>query len=229
LSDYAGNNPIIKLVSLFNSIKEKKAAEEKKIMELRELGDEMYRKGTINGIDLFLKNDEDGCYARATVIAGELEKQGFEVTDYTYVEKPVLPNVVRAELAAGRDPSKVPDYDAEGNSNRFAFHVAATVIIGKKKYVVDPFYHKSWLSISEQSDWYEIQFPKGEKTTQAAHDSEGNLIGPYAMNYWKNESNYKGSLSINEYAKGWLKNYDLVKKRNEKTDKKSDPHIWSGE
>ena len=107
---------------------------------------------------------QSNCHCRRT------RKQGFEVTDYTYVEEPVLPNVVKAELAAGRDPSKEPDYDAEGNPTRFSFHVGATVIIGKKKFVVDPFYHKSWLSISEQSDWYEIQFPKGEKTTQAAHD-----------------------------------------------------------
>ena len=140
----------------------------------------MFYKGTINGVNLYTKNSEDGCYARATVIAGELEKLGFEVTDYSYVTAPVMPGVIKAENAAKRDPSKVPDKDSEGNSNRYRFHVAATVIIDGKKYVVDPYYHKSWLSISEQEDWYSCQYPRGT-STQPAHDKKGNLIGPPAM------------------------------------------------
>ena len=54
----------------------------------------MFYKGTVNGVNLYTKNYEDGCYARATVIAGELEKLGFEVTDYSYVTAPVMPGVI---------------------------------------------------------------------------------------------------------------------------------------
>lgn len=89
-----------------------------------------------------------------------MEKLGFEVTDYSYVTAPIMPGVMKAEKAAKRDPSKVPDKDSEGNSNRYRFHVAATVIIDGKKYVVDPYYHKSRLSISEQEDWYSCQYPR---------------------------------------------------------------------
>ena len=186
----------------------------------------MFYKGTINGVNLYTKNYEDGCYAWATVIAGELEKLGFEVTDYSYVTAPVMPGVIKAENAAKRDPSKVPDKDSEGNSNRYRFHVAATVIIDGKKYVVDPYYHKSWLSISEQEDWYSCQYPRGT-STQPAHDKRGNLIGPPAMTSWKTRSGYTGTLSINEYAQGWLKNYDSVKRDNKKT-KRTMIHTWSG-
>jgi len=118
-----------------------------------------------------------------------------------------------------KDPSKVPDKDSEGNSNRYRFHVAAAVIIDGKKYVVDPYYHKSWLSISEQEDWYSCQYPRGT-STQPAHDKRGNLIGPPAMTSWKTRSGYTGTLSINEYAQGWLKNYDSVKRDNKKTKSK---------
>ena len=200
---------------------------QKQLKRLQEIGEEMYHKGTINGINLYLGNSEDGCFARATVIAGELEKEGFEVTDYSYVSWPVLPGVIKSEKAAGRDPSKVPDKNSKGDSNRFRFHVAATVIIDGKEYVVDPFYHKSWLSISEQEDWYTCQYPRGT-STQPAHDAKGNLIAPKTMNSLKAQSGYTGNMSISEYAKGWLKNYDTVKKNNKKNGTNDDPYVWSG-
>ena len=61
-------------------------------------------------------------------------------------------------LSSYRDPSKVPAFDETGKPNRFKFHVAPTVNINGKKYVVDPFYHKSWYSISEQDDWYSCRY-----------------------------------------------------------------------
>ena len=205
--------------------------DDKALKNLRKLGLEIFHKGTINGVNLYTDQGStgDGCFARATIIAAELEKLGYMVTDYSYVVEPVKPNVVKAELAAGRDPSKVSEYDSSGNKNRFSFHVAATVIIGGKKYVVDPFYHKSWESISEQSDWYSIQYPRGAKTTEPAHDVNGNLIGPYAMRVNRSRSNFGKELSIGEYAKGWLKNYSDVTRYNQKHNTNKDPYIWSGE
>ncbi|WP_081984420.1 RHS repeat-associated core domain-containing protein [Treponema sp. OMZ 838] len=225
LYHYADNNPIRYIDP--TGLEEDVSEAERQLKELRQLGEEMFYKGTINGINLYTENYEDGCYARATVIAGELEKLGFGVTDYSYVTSPVMPGVIKAEKAAKRDPSKVPDKDSEGNFNRYRFHVAATVIIDGKKYVVDPYYHKSWLSISEQEDWYSCQYPRGT-STQPAHDKSENLIGPPAMTSWKTRSSYTGTLSINEYAQGWLKNYDSVKRDNEKNKKNNNPYIWSG-
>ena len=222
---YADNNPIRYIDP--TGLEEDVSEAERQLKELRQLGEEMFYKGTINGVNLYTENYEDGCYARATVIAGELEKLGFGVTDYSYVTSPVMPGVIKAEKAAKRDPSKVPDKDSEGNSNRYRFHVAATVIIDGKKYVVDPYYHKSWLSISEQEDWYSCQYSRGT-STQPAYDKSGNLIGPSAMTSWKTRSSYTGTLSINEYAQGWLKNYDSVKRDNEKNKKNNNPYIWSG-
>jgi len=213
---YADNNPIRYIDP--TGLEEDVSEAERQLKELRQLGEEMFYKGTINGVNLYTENYEDGCYARATVIAGELEKLGFGVTDYSYVTSPVMPGVIKAEKAAKRDPSKVPDKDSEDNSNRYRFHVAATVIIDGKKYVVDPYYHKSWLSISEQEDWYSCQYPRGT-STQPAHDKSGNLIGSPAMTSWKTRSSYTGTLSINEYVQGWLKNYDSVKRDNEKKQK----------
>lgn len=65
-------------------------------------------------------------------------------------------------------------------------------------------------------------------STQPAHDKKGNLIGHPAMTAWKTRSGYTGTLSINEYAQGWLKNYDSVKRDNKKNNKNNDPYIWSG-
>ena len=225
LYHYGDNNPI-----RYNDptgLDEDVSEAERQLKELRQLGEEMFYKETINGVNLYTENYEDGCYARSTVIAGELEKLGFGVTDYSYVTSPVIPGVIKAEKAAKRDPSKVPDKDSEGNSNRYRFHVAATVIIDGKKYVVDPYYHKSWLSISGQEDRYSCQYPRGT-STQPAHDKSGNLIGPPAMTSWKTRSGYTGTLYINEYAQGWLNNYDSVKRDNKKNKKNNDPYIWSG-
>ena len=48
------------------------------------------------------------------------------------------------------------------------------------------------------------------------------------MTSWKTRSGYTGTLSINEYAQGWLKNYDSVKRDNKKNKKNNDQYIWSG-
>ena len=107
----------------------------------------------------------------------------------------------------GIDPSTLDKKD------RFNFHVAATVEINGKDYVVDPYYHKSYLSISEVSDWINAQYPKGQKT-EPLFDNKGNFQGPWALNQKKNIYNKNSSLSIVEYAKGWLKNFAQGKGKN---------------
>ena len=47
------------------------------------------------------------------------------------------------------------------------------------------------------------------------------------MMYWKNKSNYTGTLPINKYAQSWLKNYN-TKKNDAKGKVTEDCYIWNG-
>jgi len=45
---------------------------------LKDLAKEVHDQGTINGVNLYRKCSSDGCFARATILAEELNKEGFD-------------------------------------------------------------------------------------------------------------------------------------------------------
>lgn len=129
------------------------------------------------------------CFARASIIAEGLRDKGYQV-NYAFANNPKIP----------------------GSNTRFNYHIAPSVEIGGKTYVVDPLYnlegHNSGLS--EFKQWLNFQDVKDMEGNNkksriiSGYDTNGNIKeNPYIQAFY-DKNNKNKELSVPEYAEKLL-------------------------
>lgn len=141
---------------------------------------------------------DDGCFARTSVISEYLRKKGFKV-NYAITNHPV-----------GLD-----DY---------LYHIAASVEIADEHYVVDPMLNCEGerSGLSKFSEWRDFQKPMNDcqkygipdTGLYTGYDANGNAIENTFIQGFYNRYNQNPSLTVPEYAEGWLENFVKTGERN---------------
>ena len=167
------------------------------LARLKVLAKEVHDKGTINRINLYRKCSSDGCLARATILAGELNKEGFDIK-YIIVDNP----------------------DTIDKKGKFNYHISVQITIDGTDYVIDPYYShdlKKQPGLTTRNEWI---FGQGCKTAknESAVDDEGNIIPSSKFSFlYSQRANKK--LSCSEFAQDWLKNFSKFYKSDEEVEK----------
>nr|WP_318682179.1 hypothetical protein [uncultured Treponema sp.] len=185
---YAGNNPVLYIDPDGRS---------PNLSRLKELAKEVHDRGTINQINLYRNCPTDGCFARATILAEELNKESFDIM-YIIVDNPDTP-------------------DKKG---KFSYHISVQVTIDGTDYVIDPYYSpdlETQPGLTTRNEWI---FGQGCETAknESAVDSNGNIVPSSKFSFfYQKRANKK--LSCYEFAQNWLKNFSKVYKSNAEVDK----------
>jgi hypothetical protein len=185
---YAGNNPV-KLVDPDGMADLPRLLEIAKT--IRDSG-HAKRPGERNslGIDLFLNKPNDGCFARTSIIADLLRKEGYEV-DYAVTDRPLM-------------------FGEPEGGKTFRFHIAATVKIDDETYVIDPYYSTLASGISKLEDWINAQKPQGSRNESGYSDSARTKVleNSYIRGWFNSPQNKNKQQSIVDYATKMLKHYN---------------------
>ena len=164
---------------------------------LKKVAKEIRATGSIDGKNIYLSPTNlrrDGCFARASIIAEGLRAKGYKV-DYAFANNPKIPG--------GKE------------DQRFNYHIAASVEVDGKTYVVDPLYNlEGPLSgLSEFKEWTSFRDAKdGEKDSQksriiSGYDADGGVKENPYIQYFYDKYNKNKKLSVPEYAEKLLENF----------------------
>ena len=165
------------------------------LARLKELAKEVHDKGTINGVNLYRACSLDGCFARATILADQLNKEGFSI-QYIIVDNPDTP-------------------DKKG---KFSYHISVQVTIDGTDYVIDPYYShdlKTQPGLTTRTEWIFGQgCSKDGAYNEPAVDKNGNLLisSKFA---WCFNKRADMNLTAPEFAQKWLANFAKVYKTKE--------------
>ncbi len=144
------------------------------------------------GTPLYTSKPNDGCFARASVIADLLRDEGYTV-HYAYAEAPLMFG------------EKAPD------GKRFNYHIAPAVPVENEWHVVDPYHYgitngQNSPGLVTYSEWVDEQQPKSHGLIEGYNRDGSVAENPFIQSAYLNNQN--PNLSIPEYAAGLLKYYN---------------------
>ena len=172
--------------------------------ELRSIASTIRSTGKAGERDLHFAKElrGDGCFARTSIMADYLRKQGFKV-NYAYVNHPKMP----------------------GSDKRFNYHIAPCVELGGENYVVDPMYNLEGRrsGLSKFEDWKNFQEPLDDilylpkSGILSGYDENGNVQENLHIQNFFDNYNMNSELSVPDYAEKQLEHYEKTFNSETKT------------
>ena len=213
LFHYAANNPVRyidpdgRLHGLPPEI-QKRLDNHKKLNELRVIAKQIKATDMAGDKCINFKPEgasDDGCFARASLIAEHLREKGFKV-NYAIVNHPKWAN--------------------NGKVIEYYFHIAACVELGDENYVVDPMLNCEgpYSGLSKFAAWRDFQKPMNDYQKYGipdtglytGYDTNGIPIENRFIQKFYKKYNKNPSLTVPEYAEGWIEHF--IKTRDTKYD-----------